>query len=467
MKRTRRQTSYKPRRPVCTDALHALILDSISEGVFTVDEDFRITSFNREAERIIGLDRERAMGRRCYEVFRASICGASCALRQTIADGRPRRNVYIDVLDAQMAPVPICVSTAALRDRDGRLLGGVEIFRDVSEVEALRKELSGGRTFADMVGVSRPMRELFAQLPDVAASDAPILIEGPSGSGKELVARAIHNLSPRCDGPLVMINCAALPDTLLESELFGYVRGAFTDARTTRMGRFQAAHKGTLLLDEVGEISPAFQAKLLRVVELGELSPLGSSRVVRVDVRIISATNKDIVAMAREGRFREDLLYRLRVVPISLLPLCQRPEDIPPLVAHILGRLRARTGKPIEGVSPEAMALLCRHDFPGNVRELQNILERAFTLCHVEVIGAEHLPEELRLAEKGDERALKPSERRIATHHPRRVDRTPSAQARALVAALEARQWSRTRTARALGIGRNTLWRRMKEHGLL
>jgi PAS domain S-box-containing protein len=447
--------------------LNALILDSITEGVFTVDGDFRVTSFNAEAERIIGIGRVDAIGRPCHEVFRASICGSACALRQTIKDGRPRRNVRIDVLDARMEPVPLSVSTAVLKDRRGKMLGGVEIFRDLSEMEALRRELTRSAGFADMVGVSRPMQDIFAQLPDVAASDAPVLLQGPSGSGKELVARAIHNLSDRRDAALVLVNCGALPDTLLESELFGHVRGAFTDARSSRSGRFRAADGGTLLLDEIGEISPAFQVKLLRVLEDGEVTPLGSSRSVRVNVRVIAATHRDLERLVREGRFREDLYYRLRVIPLSLPPLRERREDIPLLVDHLLIRLRGRTGKPIQAVTPEAMAILTAHDYPGNVRELANILERAFVLCHELAIGAEHLPPDL-LHGAGAAARLKPSERRIAEARPRTASgarRSP--EARRLAQALEAHGWNRTRTARALGIARNTLWRRMKEYGLL
>jgi PAS domain S-box-containing protein len=450
------------------DPLHGLILDSINEGVFTVDADFRITSLNAEAERIIGLPRERAVGRRCHDVFRANICGEGCALRQTIEDGRPRRNVRIEVLNDRLEPVPILVSTAVLRDRRGALIGGVEIFRDISELETLRREISGSVRFGDMVGTSPVMRALFATLPDVARSDAPVLLEGPSGAGKELVARAIHGLSGRSEGALVVVNCAALPDTLVESELFGHSRGAFTDARESRPGRFQAAHRGTLFLDEVGEISPAAQAKLLRALEEKEVTPLGASAAVKADARVIAATNRDLLTLVQEGRFREDLLYRLRVIPIRLPPLKERRGDIPLLVDHLLRRLRARTGKPAREVSAEALDLLCAHDFPGNVRELQNILERALVVCRDEVISVEHLPEEVfPRGARGAPRRLKPSEKRIAREARRSPPRPLSPEAARLVAALEANSWRRSRTAAALGIGRNTLWRRMKEYGLL
>jgi transcriptional regulator with PAS, ATPase and Fis domain len=443
--------------------MHRLILDSISEGVFTVDEDFRITSFNAEAERIVGVERQQVIGCRCCEVFHASVCGSSCVLRQTMKDGRPRRNVRVDVLNARKEPVPLCVSTALLCDCD-HLLGGVEIFRNTAEEEVLPKERSEGRVFAGMVGVSQPMQELFDLLPDVATSDVPVLIQGPSGSGKELVARVIHALSCRAEGPLVMVNCAALPDSLLESELFGHARGAFTDARANREGRFQTAHCGTLFLDEVGEISPAFQVKLLRALEDGEITPLGSNRVAKVDVRIITATNKDLTMMMRERRFREDLYYRLRVFPVTLLPLRDRPEDIPHLVEYFIESLRSRTGKSIWTVSPEAMTLLLAYDFPGNVRELQNILERAFALCRKEIIGVENLCAEIFAGKTA--RRLKPSEEQIVTHHQQEPVRTLSLEAKTLLATLESHKWNQTRAARALGIGRNTLWRRIREYGL-
>jgi PAS domain S-box-containing protein len=473
--------------------LYPLILDSISEGVFTVDSDFRITYFNAEAEAITGFSREQALGHKCYEVLRASICQQGCALRKSLETGEPQRNVRVTVLNPDMQEVPICVSSAVLRNQDGDMIGGVEIFRDLSEIEALRSELSGRRVFADMIGASQAMQEIFQLIPEVAPTDASVLIDGPSGTGKELVAQAIHDLSPRRDHAFVRVNCGALPDTLLESELFGYVRGAFTDARDSKPGRFQQAHQGTLFLDEVGELSPAFQVKLLRALQEGEIQPLGSTETLKVDVRIISATNRDLQHLMMEKEFREDLYYRLCVIPIHIPPLRERREDIIPLAEHEISRLAARTGKNIREISPDALKALYDYDYPGNVRQLMNMLERAFILCHEEQIDVAHLPPEVVSAQAwasgepmGEPRGpaespgrLKPSEHKLLSSpwgESNDISRVPSqtsdgehprGEVKRLVDALNAHGWNRRATAKALGISRSTLWRRMKDYGVL
>jgi PAS domain S-box-containing protein len=466
----RESSKALPRSPAAEE-LHSLIFDSIHEGVFTVDQDFRVTSFNAEAERITGVSRRDAVGKKCYEVFRASICQQGCALKQTLATGKPLRDVRVDVLNAVMLPVPLTVSTAVLR-RGDRLLGGVEIFRDISDIESLRNELKGHGAFENIVGNSPAMRELFRLLPDVADSDAPVLIEGPSGTGKELVATAIHSLSARRDKPFVRVNCGALPDTLLESELFGYRRGAFTDARRDKPGHFALADGGTILLDEIGDITPAFQLKLLRVLQEGEIQPLGATRALRVDVRVLAATNRNLATLVSEGKFRQDLYYRIRVVPVTLPALAERREDIPLLVDHFVRLQALKTGKPIDQVAPAAMAALCAYHYPGNVRELQNLVERAFVLCHGHRIELIHLPAEVSAV--GDMNGAawklrKPSERNLL-----RLKGSNDKAARGanpvelgLREVLAAHDWNRSAAAASLGIGRNTLWRRMREHGLV
>ncbi|MCP4600436.1 MAG: PAS domain-containing protein [Proteobacteria bacterium] len=453
--------------------LFPLIFDSINDGVFTVDEDFRITSFNAAAERIVGMKRDDAIGQKCHEVFRASICQSGCALRETLESGEPQRDVRVDILNAKMDGVPILVSTAVLKDRTGRMVGGVEIFRDVSDVESLRNELAGRHRFRDIIGESDAMKEIFALIPQVAESEASVLIDGPSGTGKELVAQAIHDLSPRKDQPFVRVNCGALPDTLLESELFGYMKGAFTGANYNKPGRFQQADGGTLFLDEIGDVSPAFQVKLLRALEEGEIQPLGGTKTIQVDVRLISATNRDLAAMVKKEKFREDLYYRIKVIPIELPPLAERRKDIPLLVAHFTKLLAARTGRIPPQISKKAMRVLYDYDYPGNVRELRNIIERAFVLCSGNVIDLQHLPPEITsiysVGSIGDRNNhIRPSERRIAearlTPPDRRQD---SPEIRRLMSLLEAHGWNRTVVAKELGIGRTTLWRRMKDYGLV
>jgi PAS domain S-box-containing protein len=369
-----------------------VILDSVADGVFTVDGEWRITSFNRAAERITGVPRADAIGKPCWEVFRASICETHCALRHTLDTGREVVSQPVFIIDTQGRRVPISVSTAVLRDASGAALGGVETFRDLSEVEELRRRLEGSYTCEDMVGRSAAMRRLFDLVPVIAASDSTVLIEGASGTGKELVARAIHAQSRRRRRPFVAVNCGALPDTLLESELFGYKAGAFTDARRDKPGRFALADGGTLLLDEIGDISTAMQAKLLRVLQEHAFEPLGSVHPVKSDVRVIAATNRDLEQLLRDGTFRQDLFYRLNVIRLKLPDLRERREDIPLLVDHFLAKFNTLRHRSIEGVSAAAMACLMSHDFPGNVRELENAIEHACVLCAGSVIDLEHLP---------------------------------------------------------------------------
>jgi PAS domain S-box-containing protein len=372
-----------------------VILDSITDGVFTVDRRWRITSFNRAAERITGVPRDQAIGRLCCDVFRANICEDECAVRATIASGRPVVDRAISIIDARGREVPISISTAILENDDGELVGGVETFRDLSQVEQLRKEIEGRYSFGDIIGRSPAMRSIFELLPVVAESDSTVLIHGASGTGKELVAHAIHNLSPRADRPFVAINCGALPDTLLESELFGHKAGAFTDARKDKPGRFAVADGGTILLDEIGDVSSAMQVRLLRVLQERVYEPLGSVTPVPVDVRIVTATHRDLRSLVSEGRFREDLYYRINVFRLKLPPLTERREDIPLLIDHFIGRFNTIQNKNVAGVSADVLELLMRCEYPGNARELENIIEHAFVLCRGGIIELHHLPQEI------------------------------------------------------------------------
>jgi PAS domain S-box-containing protein len=405
-------------------------------------------------ERITGTPREEAIGRRCSEVFRASTCEDDCPLRQTLTTGEPvvGRTAYI--IDASGRRIPISVSTALLEDRSGRVVGGAETFRDLSVVEDLRRQLEDRFNIGDMVSRSRRMRDILDVLPRIAESGSTVLVTGETGTGKELMARALHDLSPRSEGPFVAINCGALPDTLLESELFGHVKGAFTDAHRDRPGHFELAEGGTLFLDEIGEVSEALQVRLLRVLADGSYEPLGGTRTRTADVRVIAATNRDMSEMVREGTFRQDLYYRINVVKVEVPPLRERTEDIPLLVDHFIERFNRLRGRSVSGISREALALLMAHDFPGNVRELENVVEHAFVLCGDGPIEIPHLPRELVA------RVPRPDSRGDLAGARRAVEE------RAIRDALARNRGNRSAAARELGMHRSTLFRKMKALGI-
>jgi PAS domain S-box-containing protein len=445
-------SSPGPDRPSPPDPRSAgVILDSVADGVFTVDADWRIQFFNRAAEEITGIPRDEAVGRQCWEVFRASICESACALRETIRTGRPIVNRSIFIVRSDGSRIPVSISTALLKDESGEVAGGVETFRDLSIEEELRSELRGRHRFEDMVSKNHVLQSVFDLIPNIAESDSTVLIQGESGTGKELVARAIHNLSPRGDGPLVVVNCGALPDTLLESELFGHKAGAFTDAKKDKPGRFALAQGGTVLLDEIGDISPALQARLLRVLQDGTFEPLGGTKTERADVRVIAATNRDLAQMVERDEFRNDLFYRINVITLTLPPLRERREDIPLLIDHFVERFNRLKQKEIEGASPGALEILMSHSYPGNVRELENIIEHAFVMCRGGTISKRHLPAHLR------EPAAPASDAPASLQ---------DLEARFLLAELERHGWNRAATARDLGIHKTTLWRKMKRLGI-
>ncbi len=428
-----------------------MILDSIADGVFTVDGSFVITSFNRAAEKITGVPMGEALGRPCCEVFRAEICEGDCALKQTVRTGKPVVNKAVYIVRSDGRRVPISVSTSMLKNRKGRLVGGVETFRDLSLVDTLRKEVEKSYSFEDIISKNFRMRELFAILPDVAASESTVLVEGDSGTGKELMAKAVHKLSGRADGPLIIVNCGAIPDTLLESELFGYKAGAFTDARRDKPGRFTQAHGGTIFLDEIGDITPALQVRLLRFLQDRTFEPLGGTSTIRSNTRVIAATNKNLQALVKSGDFREDLYYRIAVFRISLPPLHERKEDIPLLVEHFVDKLNILKGKDISGISDDALRALMEYEWPGNIRELENAVEHALILCHGGLIELRHLPEPLRRLGV------------VGTIGSGIRETLEEMGARAIREALARNNGRRTAAARDLGINKTTLWRKLKQ----
>jgi len=369
--------------------------------------------------------------------------------------GEPVTNYEIEILDRHSQIKPTSVSTALLRDSDERIIGGVETFRDLSQLKELSEQLRVKYSFANIIGKSVVMQQVLRVIRDAAPTNITVLIQGETGTGKELVARAIHYTSPRKDKPFVAVSCAALPESLLESELFGHVRGAFTGAASDRPGRFELADGGTLFLDEIGEVSPALQVKLLRVIERKEFERLGDRKTTRVDVRFVAATNRDLQQSVAEGKFRQDLYYRLNVLAIKLPSLRERAEDIPVLVEHFIKAFNEQTGKKIRGISQEALDILVDHPWPGNVRQLENAIEHAFIHCTGGLIQRRHLPEEFQRPEafmiervSGMERPLDPLEKEL------------------ILTALREASFSRSAAARFLGISRSSLWRKMRKHGI-
>jgi len=435
------------------DKHYQVILDSIADGVFTVDLNWQITSFNKAAEDITGISREEAVGRPCFEVFRANVCEKGCILRHTVEAETPIVNMPIHIVRADKKSIPISVNTTLLKNEAGRIVGGVEMFRDLTVVNELRRTLFKQQSFEDIVSKNGRMLKLFSILPQISESNSTVLIEGASGTGKEIFARAIHNNSPKGKGPFVAINFGALPDTLCESELFGYKAGAFTDAKKDKPGRFALAQNGTIFLDEIGDISPSVQVRLLRVLEEKVYEPLGSTKGIKTNARVIAATHRNMEKLVQEGKFREDLYFRIDVIKLSLPPLSERKEDIPLLVDHFIEHFNHLTGRKIVGITQEAMAALMLYDWPGNVRELENAIEHGFVLCQGELIRLQHLPE--RLVPKNGA-MLVPTGLTL-----KEIEK------RAIQQSLEKNQWKKMATARELGIDKNTLRRKINRFNIV
>ena len=437
--------------PLTTEATQ-IILECISDGVFTIDYNWEITSFNRAAEEITGISRKEAIGRHCWEVFRSNMCEAECALKKTMEEGKPYVSTSAYIIDSTQKKIPISVSTSLLIDKNGNVLGGVEIFRDLSLVQELRKQLTASFHVEDIVSNSNAMKKIFNILPQISQSEATVLIEGETGTGKELMARAIHNMGPRKDKPFMAINCGALPDTLLESELFGYKKGAFTHAVKDKPGKFAIAKGGTVFLDEIGDTSQAFQVSLLRVLQEHEYIPLGGVEKEQTDVRIIAATNRNLSELMETEQFRQDLYYRVNVVRLFLPPLRQRMEDVPLLVERFISKLNLRQGKHLQGIDQAVLATLMSHSFPGNIRELENIIEHAFVLCQEGTITCEHLPAFLSQKQASTQQSVD--------------DPVKAAQINMISEALARNNYNRNAAARDLGIHKSTLFRQIKKLGI-
>ncbi len=435
-----------------TAATTKVVLDCISDGVFTIDYNWEITSFNRAAEEITGISRKDAIGRHCWEVFRSNMCEQDCALKRTMEQGKPFISSSAYIINSEKKKIPITASTSLLIDKNGDVIGGVETFRDHSLVEELRKELSTRVSIEDIVSNSDAMKSIFNILPQISDSDSSVLIEGETGTGKELLARAIHNLSRRKKKPFIAINCGALPDTLLESELFGYKKGAFTNAVKDKPGQFSLADGGTIFLDEIGDTSPAFQVSLLRVLQEHEFTPLGGLAKEKSNIRIIAATNKNLSERVKLQKFRQDLYYRINVIRLTLPPLRQRMEDIPLLVERFVQKLNALQGKFIQGIDRKVLQALMAHDYPGNIRELENIVEHAFVLCAEGYIKLHHLP------------AFLSANARVLFNESE--DPVKRAQIKLITTALARNDNNKNAAARDLGIHKSTLFRRIKKLGL-
>ena len=434
-----------------------IILDNLDIGVLTVDRGGHITFFNNHAETITGFDRGDVLGKSCRVIFGERTSRDMLLFDETIADGQARGSSEGEIKTREGQAIPVRANYMALKNEDGRIVGGLATISDLSLKYQFNSEIKGRYTFYDMVGKDPAIQKIFEIVPVVAQSDASVLIEGPTGTGKDVLARVIHNASPRSKKPLVKVNCAALPDNLLESEMFGYVKGAFTGADKDKPGRFQEADGGTIFLDEIGDLPLSLQAKLLRVLEDKEFYALGSRKTTKVNVRIISATNQNLGQMVTERRFREDLFYRLNVMRLDLPPLKDRRGDIPLLMSHILKRLCATRDTKAERFSIDAVEVLLNYDYPGNVRELENIIEHALIVCREKIIQRNHLPLAL---QPGISPQPPPEETPTINQQIETSEKT------LIIEMLRKHSWNKGKTASALNVNRSTLWRKMKKYNI-
>ena len=437
------------------------VLDSVACGVILLDREMRLLQINRSAQMMTGYKLEEALGRRCREILKPFLENDECPIESCLRNGIAREERSLQIRTKDGDELPVRVVSYVLRDSENQVIGGVQTFGDITTVHDLRITHDRRHYFQGIVSRHHKMQELFQILPRLAESNSTVLIRGESGTGKELVARALHNLSLRKDKPFVAVNCAALPDTLLEAELFGYVKGAFTDARADRAGRLATAEGGTLFLDEVGDISPAMQVKLLRFLQERTYEPLGSSTSQNSNVRVIAATNRNLESLMRQGRFRDDFYYRLNVLSLEIPPLRDRPEDVPLLADHILQRWALANNRNSEGVTPMAMKALMAYDYPGNVRELENIIERAAVMAVDSGVDLANLPDDVRERVIHEQRDADGGLIRADTFSPIELSERET-----IRDALRDTGGNRIVAAEQLSMSRTTLWRKMVKYGL-
>jgi two-component system, NtrC family, response regulator HydG len=454
------------------DVSAELLLETMAEGVLVLTPGGDIGLWNAAMAEITGYTAAEAIGQPVTWLRAPGCAGAERVGALLGAPSTPEQPACLNGCECRLVnregeQIPVLMNARSLRDENG--LHGVLVtvvdFRPVAnlqaEVASLRNRFAGGDRFEGMVGRSRIMQEVFRNVELAASSEATVLLTGESGTGKEMAATAIHERSAQKGHPFIRVNCGALAESVLESELFGHVRGAFTGAVRDRVGRFEAADGGTLFLDEIGEVSPGMQVKLLRVLQEGEFERVGDTETRRTDVRVLAATNRDLQAMVAERAFREDLYYRLRVFPVRLPALREHPEDVPLLVEAFVENLAERTGKALTGVTAEGMAALRHYPWPGNVRELANAIEYAFVVCPEGSIQLGHLPEELRTGTTTMPLALVPAS---ASPVPRRRRKRPNAeQLRELLTECD---WNKAEVGRQMGVSRTAVWKWMKAHGI-
>jgi PAS domain S-box-containing protein len=454
------------------EAVAAAILETFTDAVLMVGPTAEIRYLNKAAERMLGYSLEEVKGQQCARILRCDACYEGCLLERSVKEGEGLSEFETVFRNREGKLVNISAYTTVFRDKAGNVIGGVDVFKEISQLRVFSDSLGGKQhlTPAHVIGKNRKIQEIYALLPEIAKTKSTVLIEGESGTGKELLAHAVHQLSPRREQPFIRVNCGALAEGILESELFGHVKGAFTGAIATRIGRFELADGGTIFLDEIGDFRLATQVKLLRVLQEEEFERVGDTNRIKVDVRVIAATHKDLIRAIQEGEFRPDLYYRLRVMPIQLPPLRERKEDIPLLINHFLGKFNREFSRKVHGISTEAMEVLLNYPYPGNIRELENIIEHAMVLCTASTIQMEHLPMDIRTF-RSDRKALIPPPLQDKTSEMTRKLRSVDdplrlSEREVILQILEETQWNYGETARRLNKSRVTLWRKMKDLGI-